>query len=168
MLNYTIYNLIICKVRNPGSIFIQPIFLENMNRVLIIDDEVPICKMLIYALSRKGIDADMATNGFDGLRKFSQEHFDIVITDMLMPGLDGNGIAREIRNSNKPNTPIIGISGTSWLLEETEFDVVFEKPMSIHTLVDAVNNLITTSQSVVARKTKPSEPQFTSTCHRHV
>jgi DNA-binding response OmpR family regulator len=149
MLNYTTYNIIICKV-GILDLFIQSTLLDKMNRALIIDNEVPICKLLICALSRKGIDADMATNGFDGLRKFSQEHFDIVITDMLMPGLDGNGIAREIRKSNKPNTPIIGISGTSWLLEETEFDVVFEKPMSIHTLVDAVKNLIATSPRAAA------------------
>lgn len=129
---------------------IQSILLEKMKRVLIIDDEVPICRMLIYALSRNGIDADMATNGFDGLRKFNQEHFDIVITDMLMPGLDGNGIAREIRNSNKPNTPIIGISGTPWLLDNNEFDEVIEKPMSIYSLMDAITNLITTPHSSVA------------------
>jgi DNA-binding response OmpR family regulator len=132
------------------DILIQSILLEKMNRVLIIDDEMPICKMLIYALSRNGIDADMATNGRDGLRKFNQEHFDIVITDMLMPGLDGNGIAREIRNSNKPNTPIIGISGTSWLLGNNEFDAVIEKPMSIHSLMDTVKNLITTPHRAVA------------------
>lgn len=129
---------------------IQSILLEKMKRVLIIDDEVPICRMLIYALSRNGIDADMATNGRDGLRKFNQEHFDIVITDMLMPGLDGNGIAREIRNSDKPNTPIIGISGTPWLLDNNEFDEVIEKPMSIYSLMDAITNLITTPHSSVA------------------
>ena len=121
-----------------------------MNRVLIIDDEVSICRMLVYALSQNGIDADMATNGRDGLRKFNQEHFDIVITDMLMPGMNGNDVAREIRNSNKSSTPIIGISGTSWLLEETEFDAVIKKPMSIFTLIDTVKNLITTPLRAVA------------------
>lgn len=139
------------------DIFIQSMLLEKrrrkrlkMNRVLIIDDEVSICRMLVYALSQNGIDADMATNGRDGLRKFNQEHFDIVITDMLMPGMNGNDVAREIRNSNKPSTPIIGISGTSWLLDETEFDAVIKKPMSIFTLIDTVKNLITTPLRAVA------------------
>jgi len=86
-----------------------------MCRVLIIDDEESICRMLLYALSRDYIDAEIATNGHDGLHKFNQEHFDIVITDISMPGMDGNSIAHQIRNSDKLHTPIIGISGTAWL-----------------------------------------------------
>jgi len=63
-----------------------------MCRVLIIDDEEAICNMLLYALSRDDIDAEIATNGHDGLHKFNQEHFDIVITDVIMPGMDGNSV----------------------------------------------------------------------------
>jgi len=121
-----------------------------MCRVLIIDDEEAICSLLLYALSRDDIDAEIATNGHDGLRKFNQEHFDIVITDMIMPGMDGNSIAHQIRNSYKPNTPIIGISGTAWRLDKRKFDVVFEKPFSIHSLVSAVKNFAATSHLAVA------------------
>ena len=121
-----------------------------MCKVLIIDDEEAICKMLVYALSRSGIDADIATNGSDGLYMFNHNHFNIVITDMLMPGMKGNRIAREIRNSNRPKTPIIGISGTSWLFDDGEFDVILEKPFSIHMLVDAVKNLTTPPRHAVA------------------
>jgi DNA-binding response OmpR family regulator len=121
-----------------------------MCKVLIIDDEEPICRMLIYALSRDDIDADIATNGRDGLQKFNQEHFDIVITDMIMPDMDGNSIAHEIHNSEKPNTPIIGISGTSWKFDESEFDVILEKPFSIHLLVDAIKKLMATPKQAMA------------------
>ncbi len=106
--------------------------------------------MLIYALSRNGIDTDLATNGSDGLYMFNHDHFDIVITDMLMPGMKGNCIAREIRNSNRPKTPIIGISGTAWLLDEGEFDIILEKPFSIHLLVEVVKNLTITPHHAVA------------------
>lgn len=115
-----------------------------MYRVLIIDDEEAICRMLTTALFRIGIDADTASNGPDGLDKFHQEHFDIVITDMIMPGMDGNSIARQIRKSDKPNTAVIGISGTAWQFDKNEFDVILEKPFSIHSLVDAVKNITTT------------------------
>ncbi len=121
-----------------------------MCRVLIIDDEEAICSMLLYALSRDDIDAEIATNGHDGLHKFNQEHFDIVITDMLMPGMNGNYIARKIRNSDKPNTLIIGISGTAWLLDKREFDIVFEKPFSLRSLVSTVKNLAATSYRAIA------------------
>ncbi len=121
-----------------------------MCKVLIIDDDEAICSMLLYALSRDYIEAEKATNGHDGLHKFNQEHFDIVITDIIMPGLDGNSIAHQIRNSNKSNTPIIGISGTAWLIDKREFDVVFEKPFSMRSLVSAVKNLAATSHRAVA------------------
>jgi DNA-binding response OmpR family regulator len=121
-----------------------------MCRVLIIDEEEAICSMLLNALSRDYIEAEIATSGHDGLHKFNQEHFDIVITDIIMPGMDGNSIAHQIRNSDKSHTPIIGISGTAWLLDKREFDVIFEKPCSIRSLVSAVKNLTATSYRAVA------------------
>lgn len=121
-----------------------------MSKVLIIDDEETICRMLLYALARKGIDADIATNGRDGLEKFRREDFDIVITDMVMPDMDGNSIARHIRGSDKPDTPIVGISGTSWLFDANEFDRVFEKPFRLHSLVETIAKLCTTSCHAMA------------------
>jgi len=112
-----------------------------MCRVLIIDDEEAVRCLLTDALSMNGIDTDAANNGSDGLEKFHQEKFDIVITDLVMPGINGNSVAREIRISERPDTPIIGISGTTWLFEDDHFDLVFEKPMSIASLVGAVKNL---------------------------
>ena len=109
-----------------------------MYRVLIIDDEAAICRMLTYALSRKGIEAFSVPNGVEGIKKFNEEHFDIVVTDVCIPGMNGNSVAQFIRNSQKYDTPIIGISGTEWLLDKNQFDAVFQKPSSIHTLIDAV------------------------------
>lgn len=112
-----------------------------MCKVLIIDDEDAICQLIIYALARKGITADIATDGAEGIRKFDESPFDVVVTDMLMPGMDGNHIARHIRRSSRPETPIIGISGTSWLMDQGHFNAVFEKPFPIHLLVDTVTAL---------------------------
>lgn len=72
---------------------------------------------------------------------FDREDFDVVITDMLMPGVDGNGIAKHIRNPARPETPVIGISGTSWLMDSNNFDAVLEKPFPIHLLLDTVKHL---------------------------
>jgi CheY-like chemotaxis protein len=121
-----------------------------MCRVLIIDDEEAICRVLISSFSLKGIASELATNGPDGLDKFNQEHFDIVITDMVMPGMDGTSIARQIRSSAKPDTPIIGISGTPWLLDEGDFDAVFQKPFSLNVLVDTVKALTSASAQAMA------------------
>jgi len=121
-----------------------------MPRVLIIEDEETICRVLISAFSLKGIASELATSGPDGLDRFNREHFDLVITDMVMPGMDGNSIARQIRSSDKADTPIIGISGTPWLLDEGEFDAIFQKPFSLNMLVETVKMLTATSARAMA------------------
>ncbi len=112
-----------------------------MCKVLIIDDEESVRCLLTDALSISGIDTDMAPNGGAGIEKFHQQKFDVVITDLLMPGINGNSVARQIRSSDRPDTPIIGISGTTWLFDDQQFDLVFEKPMSIVSIVGAVKKL---------------------------
>lgn len=124
--------------------------LKNMCRALIIDDEDAICRVIVYALSRSGIETDVATNGFDGIRKFDQEAFDVVITDILMPGTNGNEVARHVRRSNRPETPVIGMSGTVWAADGGAFDAVLEKPFSIHKLLAAVKSLTDTVPSKAA------------------
>ena len=112
-----------------------------MCKVLIIDDEEAVRTLLTDVLTINGIDTVAAANGSEGLEKFHRDEFDLVITDMVMPELNGNSVASQIRSSHRPDTPIIGISGTTWLFEEDHFDLVFQKPMSMAAIVDAVRSL---------------------------
>jgi CheY-like chemotaxis protein len=116
-----------------------------MRNILVIDDEESIVRITTIALSKFGFNVEKATNGLEGIKKFDEGHFDLVITDFLMPGLNGNGVVRHIRNSRRQFTPVIGVSGTPWLLEDGDFDAVLSKPSSIITLVDTVKNLISSS-----------------------
>ena len=112
-----------------------------MNAVLIIEDEKAIAEILTRALIKHGYQVETASNGREGLEKFDEGFYDIVITDIIMPGLDGNGVVRYIRESKKPLTPVVGISGTPWLLEDEIFDAVLTKPFSIKTIVTTIQNL---------------------------
>jgi len=116
-----------------------------MPNILVIDDEKSIARMLFKALTKYGYNVETATGGQEGIKKFVEGHFDLVITDVLMPGIDGNLVARNIRNSPRKTTPIIGISGTPWLFENDDFDVVLSKPFSIMPIIDAVKSLIAAS-----------------------
>ncbi len=115
-----------------------------MRNILIIDDEDAIVLALSMALSRAGYNVEIATNGIEGVKKFDQGRFGLVITDVRMPGLDGNGLAQYIRNSENHCTPVIGISGTPWLLADDVFDAVIPKPFSLKTLFDTIDHLATT------------------------
>jgi two-component system response regulator VicR len=113
----------------------------TMYHILVIDDEKPILDMVRLALTRVGFEVEIASDGLEGIQKFEDGHFDLVITDILMPGINGKDVVRHIRNSNKPDTPIIGFSGTPWLLENIEFDTVFTKPFSLKDLVNSIRDL---------------------------
>jgi CheY-like chemotaxis protein len=113
-----------------------------MYSILIIDDQEIVSDVLQKILSRFGYHAQTAPGGQEGIKMFDTGLFDLVITDIRMPGIDGRDVARHIRRSYRPSTPIIGISGTPWLLEGDEFDCVIPKPFGLETLLDAVKNVM--------------------------
>lgn len=75
-------------------------------RILVIDDEQRMCIVLKTGLEVSGHEVATASDGITGLQKFSEADFDIVITDLKMPGKDGLQILREIKQK-KPETEVI-------------------------------------------------------------
>ena len=71
----------------------------------------------------------------------SDTPFELLVTDLRMPRVDGFGVLRHIRASEKAPTPVIGISGTPWLLKEGEFQKVLAKPVPIELLLAAVESV---------------------------
>ena len=114
-----------------------------MSTVLVIDDEKGILKIIRQALTKFGYSVETANDGLEGIRKFDDGSFDIVITDIRMPGIDGNGVVKHIRKSNKQSIPVIAISGTPWLMENSAFDMVLAKPFPLKQLVESIGSLVT-------------------------
>jgi len=112
-----------------------------MADILVIDDEESIALMITMALARYGFNVKVATDGIEGIKKFDEGRFDLVVTDIRMPGRSGNFVVKYIRNSGKNFTPVVGISGTPWLLEDVYFDAVLAKPFKIKDLIDTVSDL---------------------------
>jgi len=80
-------------------------------KILIIEDEKDIRELLQLYLKREGYDVHIAKDGETGLRKASQERFDLVLLDLMLPQLDGLEICRSLRS--RPQTaglPIIMIT----------------------------------------------------------
>ncbi len=111
--------------------------------VLVIDDEPMICDVIQQALGRADFRVETAGDAFAGIAKFDEGVFDVVITDVQMPKGDGYVVVRHIRNSVRSDTPVIGLSGTPWLLKDDCFDRVMEKPFKINQMVDTVRSLTT-------------------------
>jgi two-component system KDP operon response regulator KdpE len=77
-------------------------------RILIVDDEAQIARVLRTSLQSNGHEVTVAHDGLDGLEQFRKVQPDLVITDLAMPGMDGIELTREIRQRSQ--VPIIVLS----------------------------------------------------------
>lgn len=103
--------------------------------ILIADDDEIILEMLKLAFEKCGLKVFTAKNGSDAWSLFCKEHTDIVITDMWMPGLNGNELSRLIRNQS-PLTKIAlmtgaEVGGLEDLLNDGTANYLFMKPFNI-------------------------------------
>jgi len=79
-------------------------------RVLVVDDEPLVRDVLTLYLARQGLEAISAGDGQQALKLFSEHPFDLVISDLRMPGMDGLQLLHAIKGLN-PRVPFIFISG---------------------------------------------------------
>ena len=83
--------------------------MENKTKVLIVDDEPDILEFLHYNLSRNGFDVIQATNGLDAINIANREIPDLILLDIMMPGMDGVETCYELRKNNALDNTIIAI-----------------------------------------------------------
>lgn len=77
--------------------------------VLLIEDNTSLAKLIEMFLTSEDIDNDVASNGFEGLQKISEKDYDVVITDIRMPGISGTEVLEKISVSH-PDIPVIIIT----------------------------------------------------------
>ncbi len=78
--------------------------------VLVIDDEQGIREMLRYELSQEGFDVEMAENGLAAVEAVKRRKFDLAITDLKMPGMDGVATVEALRSLD-PKIEVIVATG---------------------------------------------------------
>ncbi|MDH5311259.1 MAG: response regulator [Gammaproteobacteria bacterium] len=129
-----------------------------MIKVLVIDDEMDVLIVLREILTRAGFEVRIAENGMEGLELLRQERADLVITDIIMPGMDGVATVRAIRNEF-PGTRVLVISGggniapmeyepaaiktSAYLASAAKAgaDLTLTKPFDRNELIEAVRSL---------------------------
>ena len=85
---------------------------ELKQHVLVVDDSVDIALMLVMILQRAGYDAVMAVSATDALALAQREQFDLVISDIGMPQMDGYDLARSLRALPEyASIPMVAITG---------------------------------------------------------
>ena len=79
---------------------------KTKEKILIIEDEADLVKGLKLNLADEGYEVDWAADGREGLRRALEEAPDIVILDLMLPGMNGLEVCRELRQK-KANVPVI-------------------------------------------------------------
>ena len=77
-----------------------------MPKILVVEDEIDLNRIVCRSLRDRGYDVVSSENGEDALGKMESEHFDLILTDIMMPKMDGFTLANNIRLSDK-EIPIV-------------------------------------------------------------
>ncbi len=77
-----------------------------MKKILIVEDEADIANSIQYVLNQEGFSTSMAHDGLKGMEMYEKDRPDLVILDLMMPGIDGYELCRRVRAQDK-KTPIL-------------------------------------------------------------
>jgi signal transduction histidine kinase/ActR/RegA family two-component response regulator len=115
-------------------------------RVLVIEDEDHLRRMLADALTSAGHTVEAAANGLDGLARFQRSPFELVITDLSMPECSGLDVSRAVKRMS-PKTPVIMITGWGDVMNpermaDSGVDLMLVKPFKIDRALDLVDEAL--------------------------
>ena len=88
-----------------------------MTRILIVEDESSLSEPLAYLLEREGYETSIAADGLQAVADFDRTGADLVLLDLMLPGMSGTGVCREIRT--RSSVPIIMLTA-----KDSEVDIV--------------------------------------------
>jgi len=121
---------------------------KGRKRILVVDDEKDLVDLISYNLKRNGFDALIARDGNEALEIATREKPDLVLLDLMLPGIDGTEVARRLKNNADTSTiPIIMLTAKS---EETDVvvgltlgaDDYVTKPFSMKILLARMTSVL--------------------------
>lgn len=124
-----------------------------MTRILVVEDEVSFSDPLSYLLEKEGYEVEVAENGPDAVSAFESDGADLVLLDLMLPGLSGIDVCRTIRQSS--NVPVIMLTAKDGEIDkvvglEIGADDYVTKPYSSRELLARI-------KAVLRRRAEPEE-----------
>jgi signal transduction histidine kinase/AmiR/NasT family two-component response regulator len=121
-------------------------------RILVIDDEDSVRKILYQMLKAKGCEVVLASDGEEGIERFKQEPFDLVFTDLGMPKISGWEVGKALKEID-PKVPVALITG--WGMElnkermkESGIDLVVSKPFNFDQVIQLVSEAMELKEKI--------------------
>ena len=118
-------------------------------RILIVDDERDVLSVLGKGLTKRGYSVILADNGGDAIMLAKSEHPDLIVLDILMPGMDGTEVAAELReNPETEDIPVMFLTCLYPKEKEAErgnmigAHLMFAKPYDIEEMLTAIETLM--------------------------
>ncbi len=133
-------------------------------KVLVVDDEEPVAKIVVAFLSMQGHECVTASSGVDALRKVQQSKFDAVITDIVMPQMDGIALTKELLTLY-PDLPVMIMTGhskeypTEAAISAGARDFI-EKPFSQEGFILRFNKMMSDHEILLKIEAKQKEMLF--------
>ena len=117
-----------------------------MVRILVAEDDKALNRFVCSMLTQNGYEAVPCENGAEALSEFQSKQFDMVISDIMMPDMDGFRLARSIREKGY-DIPIIAISARMEPADRKKMNAsgmnaFIQKPINQQLLVDKIDELI--------------------------
>lgn len=127
-------------------------------RVLLVDDEEEFVEMLAKRMKARGIRVETAESGETAVEKVKRGHFDVIVLDLAMPGMDGIETYERVSEIN-PDLQVIFLTGHGSI--QTAFDAMkmgaaefLEKPASFQELLDKVHTACQKTMLLVEKHTE--------------
>ncbi len=130
--------------------------LTTLASILVVEDEETLAESLRYNLAREGYQVTLVANGRLALESYRRRDFDLVVLDLMLPGLGGLDVLRRIRGSSE--TPVVVVTA-----KDAEADVVaglelgaddyMTKPFSMRELISRIRGILRRANRIPRRET---------------
>lgn len=134
--------------------------MSKQKKIMIVDDEAGIRNLLLDVLSGEGFKITMAKDGQESIDKMKNHHFDLLITDLNMPRMNGIELLRAMKKKRRKEKIII-MTGESFSSPFNRKDIphvetMLKKPFHINKLIETVVDILYSGKKI-KKLSKPNE-----------